>query len=187
MEIQQLQGEKTNAEARLSSSASWFYWIAGLSLINTAVALFGGNVSFIFGLGITQMVDGIALALVQEFGNTAIMIAIIINIIIALVFILFGKYAHKGYKWVFIVGMVFYTLDGLIFLIIADYLSIAFHLYVLYALYRGLKAIGDLKSINSRLGENPVEHSDESGDAPGDQLILDEGDEPIKEETEEEK
>ena len=36
--------------AQLKSGANWFYWIAGLSLINSAIFVFGGNVNFIAGL-----------------------------------------------------------------------------------------------------------------------------------------
>ena len=161
MERQTLIEQKNNAEARLKGSADWFFWIAGLSLINTAVTFFGGNLSFIFGLGLTQLVDGVAMALVPEFGNITITIALVIDIVIALVFFLFGKYARKGYKWIFIVGMAFYTLDGLVFLMVRDYLSIAFHLYVLYALFRGLKAIDELKAINKSLEEHPEESTTE--------------------------
>src|SRR5216117_2936789 len=42
------------AMAQLKSGASWFYWIAGLSLINSIVAFTGGQWAFLFGLGITQ-------------------------------------------------------------------------------------------------------------------------------------
>ena len=40
--------------------------------------------------------------------------------------------------------MVLYALDGLIFLWVQDYLSIGFHLFALYGLYRGVKALGQL-------------------------------------------
>ena len=41
------------AVAQLKSGASWFYWIAGLSLINSIAAVSGGSWRFILGLGIT--------------------------------------------------------------------------------------------------------------------------------------
>ncbi len=47
-------------EAQLKSGASWFYWIAGLSAVNTISALSGSNWRFMFGLGITQIIDAFA-------------------------------------------------------------------------------------------------------------------------------
>ena len=36
--------------ARLRSGARWFYWVAGLSLVNTAAAFAGGHIHFVVGL-----------------------------------------------------------------------------------------------------------------------------------------
>src|SRR5512138_3090367 len=46
-------------DARIKSGAAWFYWIAGLSLINSVAALSGSKWGFILGLGITQVFDAI--------------------------------------------------------------------------------------------------------------------------------
>ena len=48
------------------NGANWFYWIAGLSLVNTAMAHGGADRHFIIGLSITAIVDAIA----QEIGKT---------------------------------------------------------------------------------------------------------------------
>jgi hypothetical protein len=45
------------AAARVVNGAKWFYWIAGLSLVNSLVVVFGGNFHFVLGLGITSVVD----------------------------------------------------------------------------------------------------------------------------------
>jgi len=39
------------------SGARWFWWIAGLSLINTVLIHTGSDLSFVVGLGITLMAD----------------------------------------------------------------------------------------------------------------------------------
>jgi len=49
--------EKLRVEQQLKGGASWFVWIAALSVINSVILLSGGTWSFIFGLGITQIVD----------------------------------------------------------------------------------------------------------------------------------
>src|SRR4051794_33834386 len=40
-------------EKQIKSGADWFFWIAGLSLVNSFVALSGKGWGFILGLGIT--------------------------------------------------------------------------------------------------------------------------------------
>jgi len=127
------------------NGSSWFYWIAGLSLINSVILMMGGRWSFIIGLGLTQLIDAIATIMADELGSGADVVvkivAIILDIVVAGIFVVFGVFARKGHKWAFVVGMVLYALDGLIFLWVGDYLSIGFHLFVLYGLYRGLRAL----------------------------------------------
>ncbi len=46
--------------------ANWFYWVAGLSLVNSAVILGGGSIFFVIGLGVTLMADSLAAAISQH-------------------------------------------------------------------------------------------------------------------------
>src|ERR1041385_2954703 len=57
------QDQKEILEKRLMAGASQFYWIAALSLLNSIILFFGGKLQFIFGLGVTQVVDGISIGL----------------------------------------------------------------------------------------------------------------------------
>ncbi len=120
--------------------ANWFFWIAALSMINSIVLLMNGQWNFLAGLGITQLIDGIAIVLAKDAGNTAAALALFLDIIVAGLFVLAGMLARKGMTVAFIAGMIIYALDGLIFLYVQAWISIAFHLYVLYSLYRGLSA-----------------------------------------------
>ena len=47
-------------ESRLKKGAGWFFWIAGLSILNSIIGLTGGGVNFILGLGLSQIIDAIA-------------------------------------------------------------------------------------------------------------------------------
>lgn len=158
MEKENLAGVSFRARGVLKSSANWFYWIAGLSMINTIVVLFGGNMSFVVGLGITQFIDQLAYLFSKDLGKTISIVAFFIDLIIAGIFVLFGYLANKKYRWSFIVGMVLYGLDGLIFILFKDFLSLAFHAYALYCIFKGLKAIKYLKLMeqyeNSSLSAN---------------------------------
>src|SRR4051794_40879026 len=48
------------------NGANWFYWIAGLSLVNSVILLTGGNTFFFIGLGVTMMADAIATVVGQR-------------------------------------------------------------------------------------------------------------------------
>lgn len=127
--------------AQAKSGANWFYWIAGLSLVNSAIFLFGGNWSFFAGLGITQIIDAVGLGATEEQGISAIKLVLFaINAIIAGGFIFCGIFANRFQTWAFVVGMIFYTLDGVLLLILGAYLPVAFHIFALFMMFRGLSA-----------------------------------------------
>jgi hypothetical protein len=127
--------------ARMKVSASWFYWVAGLSLVNSIVAFTGGNFRFIFGLGVTQLIDEFA----SQMSGSSQMIALALNIAAAGIFILFGVFAHKGHTWAFIIGMVLFALDGVILVLARQWLGVAFHAYVLFRLFQGFTACRELR------------------------------------------
>lgn len=139
--------KKLKVEKQLQSGADWFFWIAGLSLINSIILFTGSEWGFIVGLGITRIIDSIGLVIAEEAGVAGKIIAFVFDIIAAGVFVLFGVFARKRYKWAFVVGMVLYALDGLIFLLVGDFLSIAFHVFALFCIYGGFKAIKKLSEI----------------------------------------
>ncbi|MDF2672749.1 MAG: hypothetical protein K0R09_1014 [Clostridiales bacterium] len=154
MEKENLKITKYKVAGVLKNSANWFYWIAGLSLVNTLVIVFGGEMSFVVGLGITQLIDIIAYYISQDAGNLVTIIAVVLDLLIAGIFVLFGYFSNKGYKWSFFVGMVLYGLDGLIFIFLKDFLSLAFHGYAIYCIYKGVKAIKVLKEIQEYENQN---------------------------------
>ena len=124
-------------------SARWFYWIAGLSLVNAFFALSNSNTTFFVGLGITQLLSGLAI----EFKAPALGLAL--DIAASGIFASFGYFASKGMSWAFIVGMVLYALDGLIFLVFQDWLPFGFHVLVLYWIFLGWRA-------NQKLHQSPA-------------------------------
>ena len=128
---------------QLNSSALWFFWIAGLSMINSIIAVSGGDWRFIFGLGITGVVD----ALSSQFGATAKAISFIFTLMMAGLFVIFGVLAKKFFHWAFVVGIVVYALDGLLMLLAKDYMGLAFHAFVLYLLFRGLSVSKKLREL----------------------------------------
>jgi hypothetical protein len=69
--------------------------IAGLSVVNSILAMSGAAVRFIFGLGLSQIVDSLA----HQAGSAGYVLNLIINGIVAGVFVLFWNFARKGQKW----------------------------------------------------------------------------------------
>ena len=141
--------QKIKLENQLKSGASWFFWIAGFSLVNSIVLKFGGEWTFVVGLGVTQVIDAIAIAL----GAATIgkLIAFWMNLCVAGIFIFIGVLAKKRNRALFIIGMVLYAVDGLIFLLAVDVLSIAFHAFALFCIYSGFKADKELTKLEAQI------------------------------------
>jgi len=132
--------EKVKIEDKIKSGANWFFWIAGLSFINSILFLSSGKWNFIVGLGITQLVDVIGLDLVKAIGNGGYIIACILSMITAGIFVFFGIFARRKCNWAFVVGMMVYAVDGLVFLLVQHYLGVGFHIFVLFLIAGGFKA-----------------------------------------------
>jgi len=124
---------------QVQAGANWFFWITGLSLVNSVITLTGGKWRFIVGLGITQIVDAVA-----KEAKLNTLFPLVIDVLAAGVFVLFGLQARKRRNWAFLTGMILYALDGLILVLFKDFLGIGFHLYALYCIYKGMKANGQL-------------------------------------------
>jgi len=135
--------EKLKTERRFKSGANWFFWIAGLSIINSIILIAGGKWNFIVGLGITQLIDAIA----SEIGTAGMGVALVLDIIVAGIFVIFGIFARKRYTWSFIIGMILYALDGVLFFVVQDWLGIGFHILVLFFIYSGLSAMKKLSQM----------------------------------------
>ncbi len=142
-------------EGRFKNGINWFYWIAGLSIINTVSYLASITFTFVIGLGATQLVDGFMGAAAEQFPQTGIalrVIGVLIDLCIAALFFLFGYLGRKKYRGAVITGMVLYALDGLLLLAFQDYFGAAFHVWALVSIWSGLKALGQLQASEKPAG-----------------------------------
>jgi hypothetical protein len=128
-------GTREVLERHRRGGALWFYWVAGLSLVNSLAALGGQHWRFILGLGVTQFAD----ALAARSGHGLAIVALVDAALVG-GFVLLGRCAQRGQVWAFGVGAAFYALDGLIFLAARDWIGVAFHVFVLVMTVRGLDA-----------------------------------------------
>jgi hypothetical protein len=135
---------KLTLAAQIKGGASWFYWIAALSLINTLAAMTGTNWKFIIGLGMTQLVDAVAV----RTGGMARIAGLIVDVFISGLFFLFGMFGSRAQSWAFIVGLALFGLDTGLEFILKDWLGLAFHGYVLYRIYGGFSRVQMLKQMN---------------------------------------
>ena len=133
-------GEREALERRRKSGARWFFWVAGLSLVNSVAALAGQTWRFIIGLGITQLADGLA----ARTGHAVAMVAIVDAVFVG-VCALLGWLALQGKRWAFVVGAIFYAVDGLIFVAARDVIGVAFHAFVVVMALRGFDAARRLR------------------------------------------
>jgi hypothetical protein len=163
--------KRSDLERRIKSNVDWFFWIAGLSVINSVIFLFGGSYAFIFGLGVTQLVDAIISSIADEVGPIVGLILRVfgfgIDIVILAIFVACGYLGRKRLLWAVIVGIALYVFDILLLLIVTDWVGILFHAWVLWCLIRGAKAIIALAELEkSRPGMSSSNTEQASGEKP---------------------
>ncbi len=130
--------EKNN---QVKNGANWFYWIAALSMINSAIFIFGGNWNFFAGLAVTQIADSLMVAISRSDGfSVAKIIALAMDFIIAGIFVMCGIFAGRLQSWAFVIGMILYALDGVLALLLGAFLSAGFHAFALFMIYKGFAA-----------------------------------------------
>ncbi len=152
--------KKLQLDSRVRGGVSWFYWIAGLSLVNSAAYLLGATWTFVVGLGITQIVDGLMAGLIRELGESWSALRLIglgIDICIAAMFVLMGYFGRKRVRWPVIVGMVLYALDAMLVLLVQDYMGALFHGLALYGIWTGLRAMQQLEALEQAGGSESIE------------------------------
>ena len=127
--------ERQQLEARRRRSAFWFYWIAGLTLVNTLGALTAQHWRFVVGLGVTQLADGLAARAGRGWNG-----ALAVDLLLIGGFVLLGGLAARGRDWAFLVGLGVYVIDSLVFVLARDWLGVAIHIFVLVMIFKGYQA-----------------------------------------------
>lgn len=137
--------ERIKLEARAKRGASWFFWVAALSATNSIIAITGGDRVFIFGLGVTQVVDAFATVFEEELGlgrGSWLGIAgLVLSLLVAGLIALIGYLARKGNQVVYLLGMGLYVMDGLLVGVFQDWFSLLFHIVVMIYLVMGFRAL----------------------------------------------
>lgn len=134
-------------EKRLHAGANWFFWIAGLSLANTGMALAGSDRTFVVGLALTQVADAFAKVMVERGGPAGLhYVAVGFDVLVAGLFVVAGLLARRRMAWVYVAGMVLYLLDAALCGVFEVWMSLAFHALALFYLWTGFSALRALRA-----------------------------------------
>ena len=123
--------EIARATPAVASGARWFWWIAGLTLVNLACDAAHANVNFVLGLAFTQLAHAML----------APPAAYVIDAAFIGGFWLLGQQAQAGRGWAFVLGALVYLADGLVYLQAQDWMPVAFHAFALFSIARGFLAL----------------------------------------------
>ena len=137
-------------ERTARSGGHWFYWIAALSLVNTALHYGGAPIRLAIGLGITQLIDVFVGAVLPQVHY----LSVAIDVVVAAGFVGFGYLSSRGDITAFVAGLILYILDALLYvgLMILGHapltiVAVIWHGVAGYFLWRGLSAARELRSL----------------------------------------
>ena len=127
-----------------SSGANWFFWIVGLSIVNALLISFGSDRILAIGTNATMVMDSIA----KGSGSGGMRAMEVIFDALVLGFYTFcGLMAVRGKVWAFYLGMTFFALDALLSIPDADIIGGLIHLWALFSMWQGVKALKELHAI----------------------------------------
>lgn len=118
------------------TAARWFWWIAGLSLVNAVLLQAGSNVNFVLGLAMTTLA-GVA------FAPWPIVALGLVAITIGFYFVM-GLQAQRGKLWAFYLGLAVYVVDALIYLKFEDWMPVGFHAFAIFCIFKGVMRLREL-------------------------------------------
>jgi hypothetical protein len=130
-----------------ANGGAWFYWIGGASILNSILNAAGTQWGLAVGLGVTYLIDGLA----EGFSNTVRtpIYAVLIDVAIAGGFLLLGRAARRGKLGWYAAGTALYLLDGLLFVLVQDFLGIAVHAIAIFGLVSGWRAARSLRHLDA--------------------------------------
>jgi len=120
--------------------AGWFLTIGLLSGVNSVLQILDAKIRFIFGLGITQVVDAVA----HGMGHGGTIVIVVVDGLFILMLILCSRWAKTGSQGAFLGGMIAYALDGVLLLLFSMWLDAAVHAYAVWMIWQGYSASREL-------------------------------------------
>lgn len=121
----------------MRTGASWFYWVAIAALVSTFLVYFFNFQTHFIGLGVSEYLDGRALASGSDMARWG---TIALQIAVAGILAAFGYFAWKGSDVAFILGLFLYFVDGVVLLGYREIFAFGFHLFAMFFIFKGLLA-----------------------------------------------
>ena len=141
-------GSDPQLELRVKRGANWFYWVVGLSVVNSLAFVAGAKIQFLGGLGVTELADAVIDVTVRQGAPGGLRaVSVVFDLVAVVGFALAGYFANKLSRTAFLIGIVVYAIDTVIVLLLGDWFMTAFHVFALYQLIRGFLACRELKAI----------------------------------------
>ncbi len=132
-------------QKQLTGGSGWFFWIAALSLVNTAFAVMEGDRTFLVGLALTQIADAFAGLAVKDGAPEALRwAAVAFDAVVAGLFAGAGLLGRRRVKWAYLAGMALYVLDAVVCGVFELWSHLGFHALALFFLWRGFSALRQL-------------------------------------------
>lgn len=130
-------------QQKVHSGASWFDWIAGFTVLNSLISLFGKNTHFGSGMGITTLVDRFARKLAPEVGPS---ISLCIAVCCAAGLFGLGVLAKRKHWWAFAAGIAILLFDTFLIFLVGKgfFFSIFLHIWATISMISGLNALKKL-------------------------------------------
>lgn len=147
MDAENLAVERYKAEQAMKSAASWFTWIGGLSVVNSALATSEKPLSFTFGLGVSQIGD----TFMASDSSAVSTLGFFISFGFSGLFILFGWLA-RHWEPAFPIGVVIYALDSTLFFVARDWVGLGFHVFAAILIITGYRTYRRLRGTTAPVG-----------------------------------
>lgn len=136
---------QVRTENLIKGGANWFFWIAGLSVVNTVFFLTDMDIMMVVGLGSSLFASAFAVGLGRAvFGAGSPipqMAGVLAALLVSGIMAAFGFFARQRKQWAFIVGAALYLLDGVLLLLLGDWFAALFHVLALAGIYKGYTAL----------------------------------------------
>jgi hypothetical protein len=119
----------------IARGARWFWFIAGFTAVNAALNLSHSNTNFVVGLAFTLLANAML----------APGAALAIDALLVGFFFLMGLKARQGQAWAFILGVVVYVADALVYVNYQDWMPVGIHALALYYIVTAFLALQSAK------------------------------------------
>ena len=132
----ELDATRNQMQKAINWGANWFFIIAVLSVINFFFS------PFVVNYGVSKIIE-------KQY-QPSVPVLFLLNLCISVLFAAFGVCARKKYLWGFIAGMILYGLDAIGLLSMKDFWGFAFHLLILFLIFRGVRALRVFEKIEQK-------------------------------------